>query len=112
VSGDAGASRQPDRTWLRVREHGVEIRVRVVPRSSGDRVDGTYGELLRVRLSAPPVGQAANQSLIRLVARAARVAPSRVRIVVGERSRSKLVFVDDDVDPQATAARIVAAFGA
>lgn len=99
----------PRTPWLRVREHGVEIRVRVAPRSSIDRADGLYGDLLRVRLTAPPVGQAANEALVRLVARAARVAPSRVRIVAGERSRSKIVFVDDRGDAEATAARIAAA---
>ena len=101
---------EPTHPWLRLREHGVELRVRVVPRSSVDRADGLYGDLLRIRLCAPPVGHAANESLIRLVARAARVAPSRVRIVVGERSRSKVVFVDDPVDPAATAARILTTF--
>lgn len=93
-------------TWLKVREHGVEISVRVVPRSSVDRADGLYGDRLRVRLTAPPVGNAANESLVRLIAKAARVAPSRVRIVLGERGRSKLVFIDETADPAGLAAAV------
>lgn len=95
--------------WLKVREHGVEISVRVAPRSSVDRADGLYGDRLRVRLTAPPVGNAANESLVRLIAKAARVAPSRVRIVLGERGRSKVVFIDESGDPAGLAARVVAA---
>jgi uncharacterized protein YggU (UPF0235/DUF167 family) len=74
-----------------------------------DRADGLYGDRLRVRLTAPPVGNAANDSLVHLIAKAARVAPSRVRIVLGERGRSKLVFIDEDGDPGELAARVVVA---
>lgn len=95
-------------TWLKVREHGVEISVRVVPRSSVDRADGLYGDRLRIRLTAPPVGNAANESLIRLIAKAAGVAPSRVRIVLGERGRSKLVFIDEAGDPAGLATAVLA----
>jgi uncharacterized protein (TIGR00251 family) len=95
--------------WLKIREHGVEISVRVVPRSSADRAGGLYGDLLRVRLTAPPVGNAANESLVRLIAKAARIAPSRVRIVLGERGRSKVVFIDEGADPAGLAKRVVAA---
>lgn len=95
--------------WLKIREHGVEISVRVVPRSSVDRVEGLYGDRLRVKLTAPPIGNAANECLVRLIAKAARIAPSRVRIVLGERGRSKVVFIDESDDPAALAARIVVA---
>jgi uncharacterized protein (TIGR00251 family) len=98
-------------SWLKVREHGVEISVRVAPRSSVDRADGLYGDRLRVRLTAPPVGNAANESLVRLIAKAARVAPSRVRIVLGERGRSKVVFIDEGADPAGLAERVVAGLG-
>jgi uncharacterized protein (TIGR00251 family) len=95
--------------WLKIREHGVEISIRVVPRSSVDRADGLYGDRLRVRLTAPPVGNAANEALVRLIAKAARIAPSRVRIVLGERGRSKVVFLDEAGDPAGLAERVVAA---
>lgn len=98
----------PD-TWLTVREHGVEISVRVVPGAIREGVAGFYGDRLKIRVTAPPVGNAANDCLIRLVARAARVAPSRVRIVLGDRSRSKVVFVGEPRDPAALAERLRAA---
>ena len=96
-------------SWLTVREHGVELSIRVVPGATRDGPAGYYGDRLKLRVTAPPVGNAANDSLVRLVARAGRVPPSRVRIVLGERSRSKVVFVDETGDPAALAKRLRAA---
>jgi uncharacterized protein YggU (UPF0235/DUF167 family) len=80
--------------WLRLREGAIEVRVRVVPRSSREGFDGFYGDRLRVRLTAMPEGGEANDALIRLLARAARVPPSRGRVVAGARDRSKTVLLE------------------
>ena len=98
-------------TWLTVREHGIELRVRVVPGSTREGPAGLYGDRLKLKVTGPPVGNAANECLVRLIARAARVPPSRVRIVLGDRGRSKTVFVDDVQDPAALARRIEATLG-
>jgi uncharacterized protein YggU (UPF0235/DUF167 family) len=47
-----------------------------------------------VRVTEPPVDGRANEALVRLIAKRARVAKSRVTIVRGARSRDKLVRVD------------------
>jgi uncharacterized protein (TIGR00251 family) len=97
--------------WLRIRDGGVEVRVRVTPRGAHDGIDGFYGDRLRVRLTAPPVDGAANDALIRLLARAARCAPGRGRIVAGQRDRSKTVLLACD-DPGAAAERLRSAVAA
>jgi hypothetical protein len=48
---------------------------------------------LRVRVAAPPVEGAANEELIRTLARALGVPRSAVEIVSGDRSKSKRVRV-------------------
>ena len=88
--------------WLRIREGGIEVRVRVVPRSSRDGIEGFYGDRLRVKLSAVPEGGEANDALVRLLGRAARVPPSRGRVVAGSRDRSKTVLLEAD-DPKKAA---------
>ena len=50
--------------------------------------------VLIARVSAPPVDGKANAALCRLVAKRVGLAPSRVTIVRGERSRDKVVRVD------------------
>ncbi len=82
--------------WLRLRDRGIEVRVRLSPRASNLRIEGFYGDRLKVRLTDPPVGGAANQGLIRLLAKAAGLPPSRGRIVAGQRNRSKTVLLECD----------------
>jgi uncharacterized protein (TIGR00251 family) len=97
--------------WLLVRETGVEVRVRVAPRGSREAIEGFFGDRLRIRLTAPPVEGAANSAVVRVLARAARTAPSRGRIVAGTRDRSKTVLLECD-DPEAAARRLHAAVAA
>ena len=47
-----------------------------------------------VRVTAPPVEGKANAALVKLVAKRAGVARSRVSVVRGERSRDKVVRVE------------------
>ncbi len=52
-----------------------------------------HGDAIKIRLTSPPVDDAANEELIALLARELDVARSAVRIVAGARARSKLVEV-------------------
>jgi uncharacterized protein YggU (UPF0235/DUF167 family) len=47
-----------------------------------------------IRVTAPPVDGRANDALCRLIAKAARVAPSKVSIVGGHTARDKRVRVE------------------
>ncbi|MBF0421526.1 MAG: YggU family protein [Magnetococcales bacterium] len=71
--------------------HGEDchLAVWVQPRASREGVVGLRGEEIRISLNAPPVDGAANQALVRFMARELGVAKGRVIIVAGERSRSK-----------------------
>ena len=55
---------------------------------------GMADGVLRARVSAPPVDGKANKALCRLIAKQVGVAPSRVSVVRGEKSRDKVVQVD------------------
>ena len=66
-------------------------KIQVKPRASKNSLEGWKEDVLIVRLTAPPVDGAANSALIKLLAKKTGVARSRVRIVSGERGRSKLV---------------------
>jgi uncharacterized protein len=76
-----------------VRNGGVEIAVRVAPRASRDAIEGEYNGALKVRLTAPPVDDRANEALRRLLAERLKVPASAVRIVAGEKSRTKRVSI-------------------
>jgi hypothetical protein len=68
--------------------------VRLTPRASQDRVVGWEGDVLRVRVTAPPVEGRANEALLRFLARALDVPTSRVRLVRGQTQRNKVVAVE------------------
>ncbi len=72
---------------------GALIRVRVQPRASRDEIVGWREDMLRLRVSAPPLDGRANDAVVGLIARAAGVPRSAVSVVGGERSRDKLVRV-------------------
>ena len=71
-----------------------EIEVRVRARAAADALIGTRDGVLQARVSAPPVDGKANRALCRMIAKRLGVAPSRVSVVRGERSRDKLVRIE------------------
>ena len=73
---------------------GVLIfKVRVVPRASRSEIVGEHDGALRVRIAAPPVAGAANDELVRLLARTFGVPRSVVEITAGHSAKLKTVRV-------------------
>jgi uncharacterized protein (TIGR00251 family) len=72
---------------------GVAIDVRVIPRARRTAVEEERDGAILVRVSAPPVGDAANQQLIEVLAKALGVARGQVQIVSGQKGRRKRVLV-------------------
>ena len=71
------------------REGAVSFLVRVQPRASKDEIAGEMGGALRVRLRAPAVEDRANEALVEFVAQLLKRPKAAVRILGGERSRTK-----------------------
>jgi len=86
----------------------ARIAVRLRPRGHADELLGLEGGVLHARVSAPPVDGRANKALRKLVAARLGVAPSRVTLVRGERSREKLLEVEG-VDRAELFSRLAAA---
>ena len=71
----------------------LQIRVQVLPRASRSEVVGEHNGSLRVRIAAPPVDGAANDELIRVLAKKFAVNRSAVKILGGQHARTKQVEV-------------------
>lgn len=71
----------------------ARLTVRVLPRASRTEIAGVEGSSVRVRVTAPPVGGAANDAVRRLLARALGCPPSAVEILQGRTGREKVVRV-------------------
>ncbi len=72
-----------------------KIKVRVQPGASKNEVQGFQDDVLRIRLTAPPVEGKANKALIALLADLLDVKKSDISIVAGQTGRDKLVEVVD-----------------
>ncbi len=71
----------------------VSFAVRVQPRASRNEIAGEYQDGLKIRLTAPPVDNRANEALRELLASRLNVPLAAVRIASGERSRTKRVEI-------------------
>jgi uncharacterized protein (TIGR00251 family) len=71
----------------------VIFTVRVQPRSSKDEIAGEMDGALKIRLRAPAVEDRANRALIRYLAQTLNTSNAAVRILSGERSRTKRIEV-------------------
>jgi len=75
------------------KDGAVIFAVRVQPRASRDEIAGQWQDGLKIRLTAPPVDDRANDALLHLLAARLKVPVAAVRIVAGERSRNKRVEI-------------------
>ena len=90
---------EPLQAWT-TRAEGLVLTVRLAPRAARDAIEGVCevgGRAhLRVSVTAPPAGGAANDALVRLVARTLGVAKSTVTLRSGLRGRVKTLAVSGD----------------
>ena len=81
---------------LRVTEtpEGIVFTVHVQPRASRCEICGPKDGELKLRLTSPPVEDAANKQCVELIAKALGIAKSRVSIRAGAKSRHKVIKVE------------------
>jgi len=72
----------------------ARLTVKVHPRARRTCIAGRLGDVWKLDLAAPPVDGKANEACIRFFADLAGVPQSRVRIVLGLSSRTKVVEID------------------
>jgi uncharacterized protein (TIGR00251 family) len=75
------------------KDGAIRFEVHAKPRAKKSRLVGERGDALEIALAAPPVDGAANEELVRFVARLLGVPRRQVALVRGETSREKLVAV-------------------
>ena len=71
----------------------VSFPVRVQPRASKDEVAGVIGGALKIRLQAPALENRANEALVEFLAHLLKTPKAAVRILSGDRSRTKRIEI-------------------
>ncbi len=76
---------------LLIGEHsrGITFKVYVQPRSSVNKIVGVHVDVLKIKLTAPPVGGAANKMCIKFLSKRMGVPKSSLEILSGHTGRTK-----------------------
>ena len=78
----------------------VYINVHVTPKSGRDEVvgfeEGPQGDVLKVRITAPPADGKANKAVCKLIATELRIPKTSVDVAGGASSRYKRIAIDAD----------------
>jgi uncharacterized protein (TIGR00251 family) len=82
----------------------VRISVYVQPRASKTEIAGMHGDALKIRLTAPPVDNAANAALIEFIAGKLGIPKGSVRVAAGATGRRKIVEIAGVTPDAVTAA--------
>jgi uncharacterized protein len=80
-------------SWLTENGNTVTLTIRVIPRASRSEIIGGYGDALKIKLASPPVDGAANEELVKLLAKSFGVSRIDVEIIAGLTSKTKQVRI-------------------
>jgi uncharacterized protein (TIGR00251 family) len=83
---------------ISIRKHpqGIVFKIFVQPRSSSNKIVGIYGDAIKINITAPPVGGAANQRCIKFLAKQLATPPRLLEIISGHKGRSKKILLRSD----------------
>jgi hypothetical protein len=74
-------------------EAAITFKVHLQPRASQEEIVGVHGDAVKVRVTASPLEGKANKALTRFIAEKLNISSSQVEIIVGQRSREKLLRI-------------------
>ncbi|MDR0445325.1 MAG: DUF167 domain-containing protein [Puniceicoccales bacterium] len=78
-----------------------DLFLKVIPNASSNRVIGWCGNVLKVKLQAPPKDGRANRALVKLLAEHFEVPKRSIVIFSGEKSREKRIRIEGlKIDPK------------
>ncbi|MDZ7833800.1 MAG: DUF167 domain-containing protein [Desulfobacterales bacterium] len=73
--------------------NGILLHLYVQPKSAKNAIAGLYNDALKIRITAPPTDNKANQMCLKFLAKELSLPKSSLEIVSGQTSRSKQVFI-------------------
>lgn len=85
-------AKQDQMILIRRHPQGIVFKVFVQPRSSANKIVGVRGDALKLKVTAPPVGGAANQMCLKFLAKQLAAPASRLEIISGHNARTKKIL--------------------
>lgn len=78
---------------LRESSGAVLLAVKVTPRASRNEIGGLHGDVLKIKVTAPPVDSAANEAVLELLAEKLNCPRNALQLVRGGTSRQKVISI-------------------
>lgn len=75
------------------KENGIVISVKVVPGSSRTEIVGSHGQMLKIKVAAPPEKGKANKAVMEFLAGKLGLRKTALEIISGQTSSVKQVFL-------------------
>ena len=75
--------------FIQKNNDGIILKVFIQPRSSKNMISGQHGDALKIKLTAPPVDDAANKMCVQYLAKCLKIPKSSIEIISGHTSRTK-----------------------
>jgi len=72
----------------------MKLDVYIQPGAKKSEIAGLHDGKIKIRISAPPVEGAANDAVIKFLAKTLGTSKSKVKIISGEKSRHKTLQID------------------
>ena len=83
-----------DMVNIKETEHGIILRVHVVPRAVRSQLAGVHGDALKLKIMASPVEGQANAECIRFLSDILGINKKQVKILSGHRSKKKTIALE------------------
>ncbi len=83
--------------WYQWDGEDLLLAVHIQPGASRDRIEGTHGERLKIRITAPPFEGRANEHLLRFLAGQFGVPRRQVVLLAGDTGRAKRIRIERPV---------------
>jgi uncharacterized protein len=72
---------------------GLTVRLHVLPRAKRSEIAGLHNGALKVKVTAPPVDDAANRAIVDFFSGLLGVSRSNLKILAGNKSREKVLQI-------------------
>jgi uncharacterized protein (TIGR00251 family) len=79
---------------IREIESGIEVPLHVQPRARRTEIAGIHNRALKIKVSAPPVDDAANRAIVDFFSKLLDLPKSRLQIIAGGKSRNKILRIN------------------
>lgn len=80
-------------TWFKANKDFFVLAIYVVPRSSKSEIVGLYNDCLKIKISAQPHDNEANEELVRFLSGRLKLPKSNIKIIKGLMQKKKTVSI-------------------